>query len=168
MLLLIVKGAESYEDLRTYNNITYATFKEACNAHGLLHNEQEWYNVFDEAAHWATSNQVRHLFVTMPLFCEVGDEYMFFEKVWKLLTDDIQYNMQQVLNHPCYQMSENDLRDNLLDTLGILLNRRGSNINDFNLPKRSTTAYIDSSNCLFDVELCYDIDDLLTESESTS
>jgi hypothetical protein len=36
MLLLIIKGAETYEALRTYNNITYSTFKEACNACGLL------------------------------------------------------------------------------------------------------------------------------------
>jgi hypothetical protein len=49
MLLLIVKGAHSYESLWTYNNITYATFKEACNAPCLLNNDQEWYNVFDKA-----------------------------------------------------------------------------------------------------------------------
>jgi hypothetical protein len=30
---------------------------------------------------WATSNQLRHLFVTMLLFCEISDEYMFFEKL---------------------------------------------------------------------------------------
>jgi hypothetical protein len=88
MLLLTVKGATSYESLRTYNDITYSTFKEACNAHGLLSNDQEWYNAFDEAAHWATSSQLRQLFITM-LFCEVGYEHLFFEKVWKLLTDDI-------------------------------------------------------------------------------
>jgi hypothetical protein len=41
MLLLIVKGAHSYQSLRTYNNITYATFKEACNARVLLNNDQE-------------------------------------------------------------------------------------------------------------------------------
>jgi hypothetical protein len=57
MLLLIVKGAKSYESLRTFNNIIYGTFKEACNACGLLSNDQDWYNAFDEAAHWATSNQ---------------------------------------------------------------------------------------------------------------
>jgi hypothetical protein len=54
MLLLVVKGAQSYDSVRTYNNITYSTFKEACNAHGLLSNDQEWYNAFDEAANWAT------------------------------------------------------------------------------------------------------------------
>jgi hypothetical protein len=108
-------GAKSYESLRTYNNIIYSTFKEACNVCGLLSNDQEWHNAFDEAAHWATSNQLRQLFIMMLLFCEVGDEYLFFEKVWKLLIDDIQYNMCQVLKRETYQMSDTDLRDQLLD-----------------------------------------------------
>jgi hypothetical protein len=82
MLLFIVRGAQNYEALHTYNNITYATFKETCNARGLLRDDQEWYNVFDEAASWDTSNQLRHLFITMLLFCEVGDEHVFF---WKSL-----------------------------------------------------------------------------------
>src|SRR6266540_973978 len=36
MLLLIVKGACSYEALRTHNNVLFPTFKEACKARGLL------------------------------------------------------------------------------------------------------------------------------------
>src|SRR6266540_1099578 len=81
MLLLIVKGACSYEALRTHNNVLFPTFKEACKARGLLGDDQEWYNAFDEAAAWATSSQLRHLFVTMLLFCEVSDEHALFEKV---------------------------------------------------------------------------------------
>jgi len=45
-----------------------------------LGNDQEWYNAFDEAASWATSSQLRQLFVTMLLFCEVTDEYAFLKK----------------------------------------------------------------------------------------
>jgi hypothetical protein len=48
MLLLVVKGAQSYECLRTHNDITHSTFKEACNERGLLTNNKEWYNAFDE------------------------------------------------------------------------------------------------------------------------
>jgi hypothetical protein len=59
MLLLIVKGVIDYEDLQKYNNILYSTFKEACKAHELLTDNQEWYNAFDEASTWATSNQLR-------------------------------------------------------------------------------------------------------------
>jgi hypothetical protein len=166
MLLLIVKGAENYDVLRTYNNITHPTFKEACNTRGLLSNDQEWYNAFDEASHWATSNQLRQLFVTMLLFCEVGDEFIFFEKVWKLLTDDIQYNMCQVLNHPNYQMSDSELRDHLLDNLATLFSKRGSNIKDFKLPNKSGGSSVASTNHFIDEELCYDATNLLNESEN--
>jgi hypothetical protein len=125
MLLLVVKGAQSYDSVRTYNNITYSTFKEAWNACGLLSNDQEWYNAFDEAANWATSGQLKQLFVTMLLFCEVGDEFKFFEKIWRLLADNIQYNVRQTLNHQTYQMSDIDLRDEVLERLDTLFNRRG-------------------------------------------
>ena len=89
MLLLVVRGATSYEELRSFQGICHPTFRSACRACGLLGDDQEWYSAFDEAAAWATSIQLRNLFVTMLLFCEVGDEYAFFEKVWRLLADDI-------------------------------------------------------------------------------
>jgi len=68
MLLMIVKGTQDYEQLRTYNGKLYHTFKEDCNARGLLGNDQEWYDAFNEAAAWGTSSQLRQLFVTMLLF----------------------------------------------------------------------------------------------------
>ena len=49
ILLMTVKGATSYADLRTYNGIVYETFKEACAARGLLNDDNEWYNTFEEA-----------------------------------------------------------------------------------------------------------------------
>jgi hypothetical protein len=36
MLLLVVKGAQSYEWLCTYNGVTHPTFKEACSARVFL------------------------------------------------------------------------------------------------------------------------------------
>ena len=48
-LLLHVKGATSYEDLRTYNNIVYGTFQEACIARGLLEDDQEWDRALSDA-----------------------------------------------------------------------------------------------------------------------
>jgi hypothetical protein len=58
MLLLTVKGACSYEHLQTHNNIVYSTFKEACQARGLLGDDKEWLHAFEEAAAWATSTQL--------------------------------------------------------------------------------------------------------------
>ena len=36
MLLMIVKGAKCYEDVRIYNGIVYSIFREACGSRGLL------------------------------------------------------------------------------------------------------------------------------------
>lgn len=135
MLLLIVKGAFSYECLRTYNNIVYSSFKEACKARGLLDDDKEWLSAFDEAATWASPNQLRQLFVTLLLYCQVSDEYEFFQKVWRLLADDIEYNFRKALNCPNYQMPDNELKEHLLDKLTTLFNKSGGNIEDFNLPQ---------------------------------
>jgi hypothetical protein len=74
--------------------------------------------------------------------------------------------MRRVLNHPNYQMSDNKLRDHLLDTLDTLFSRRGSNINDFNLPRRSHAIVVSSTNRFIDEELGYDASRLLSESDN--
>ncbi|XP_066374762.1 uncharacterized protein [Miscanthus floridulus] len=126
MLLLVVKGALSFTDLRYHNGIQHPTFKEACRSRGLLGDDQEWYNAFDEAAAGATSAQLQNLFVTMILFCEVGDEYAFFEKVWRLLADDIQYQFRDIVGHKNYQMLDSHIRDYLLDELSTIFAKSGS------------------------------------------
>ena len=49
---MIVKGARSFEDLRTYAGRLYHTFKEACAVRGLLGDDSEWYTAFHEAVVW--------------------------------------------------------------------------------------------------------------------
>jgi hypothetical protein len=134
MLVLRVKGSCSYEFLRTCNNTIYLTFKEACQAHNLLGDDKEWLHAFDEAVAWATSALLHQLFVIMLLYGDITNEYILFDKVWRLLADDIQYNIQRALNYPKYQMPENDLRNELLDRIVVLFNKSGGNIRDFNLP----------------------------------
>jgi hypothetical protein len=102
----------------------------------------------------------------MLLFCEVGDKFKFFEKIWRLLVDDIQYNVRQTLNHQTYQMSDTNLQDEVLERLGTLFNKRGRCIDDFDLPRKSVNSSWESVKCLFDEELNYDATALLTKSES--
>ena len=68
MLLMIVKGATCYADIRTHDSKILATFKEACAAQGLIGDDSEWYRAFDEALCLATSPQLRRLFVTIFIF----------------------------------------------------------------------------------------------------
>jgi hypothetical protein len=155
MLLLTVKGATSYEHLRFHNRRYHPTFKEACKSRGLLGDDQEWYNAFDEAAAWATSAQLRSLFVTMVLFCEVGDENSLFEKVWRHLSDDIIYQYRDMIGDPNYSLPDSRTRDYLLDELSTLFSQSGRDIADFNLPPKTHADYPALYNRLVEEELSY-------------
>jgi len=167
MLLLIVKGATSYEHLRFHNRVYHHTFKEACKSRGLLSDDHEWYDAFDEAAAWATSPQLRSLFVTMILFCEVGDENTLFEKVWRHLADDIIYQYRDMIGDPSYQLPDSMARDYLLDELSALFSQSGKNITDFNLPPKTHAAYPILHNRFVEEELSHPLDPLIDMNNPT-
>jgi len=167
MLLLIVKGVTSYEHLRFHNRVYHHTFKEACKSRGLLSDDHEWYDAFDEAAAWATSPQLRSLFVTMILFCEVGDENTLFEKVWRHLADDIIYQYRDMIGDPSYQLPDSMARDYLLDELSALFSQSGKNITDFNLPPKTHAAYPILHNRFVEEELSHPLDPLIDMNNPT-
>jgi hypothetical protein len=144
-----------YIDLRTYNGIIYQTFKEACVARGLLNDDNEWYKTFDEAANWATSSQFRYLFITLLLFCNLQDEKRFYEKNWRQMVDDIQYQLI-IKYHPIeYRPTEIELQDALLDELDGILAKDGYNITNYSLPPRSMQYKSNKNNQLIIEELNY-------------
>ena len=65
MLLNIIKGPKSFEDIRTVADILHTTYQSACNAHGLLGNDEEWITALEEATLHATSYQIRHLLTVL-------------------------------------------------------------------------------------------------------
>ena len=73
LLLNHVIGATSFEDIRTVEGFVCPTYKEACFRRGLLESDKEWHIALDEASSFATTPQLRELFVTMLLFCEVSN-----------------------------------------------------------------------------------------------
>ncbi|KAM0826907.1 hypothetical protein ACQ4PT_068551 [Festuca glaucescens] len=93
-------GATSFTDLKSYRGVVYDTFKEACQARGLVGDDNEWFLLFDEAIHWASSLQLRHLFVTVLMFCGVSDGNKLLDKFWTYMTDDIAFRISSSLPNP--------------------------------------------------------------------
>jgi len=54
MLLNYVKGATSYEHLRSVDGIEHDTFKDELIAMGLLADDNEWDQALEEAGVWAS------------------------------------------------------------------------------------------------------------------
>jgi chromosomal replication initiation ATPase DnaA len=162
---MIVKGAMSYADLRTYNGIVYETFKEACATRGLLTDDNEWYKTFEEATNWATAPQLRSLFTTMLTFCELKNEREFFNRNWQKMVDDIAQQLIRRYYPIEYVPTQSELQDLLLEDLDKIFSRNGQQINNYNLPRRSTYHVLDANNRLIQEEMNYDVQYLEEEAD---
>jgi len=89
ILVNIIRGATSFEDFYKVNGEVKETLKEACCARGLLENDKEWHKAMDQTSNWATPHQLRHMFVTLLIYCEVSNPLGLWEHCWKLLSEDI-------------------------------------------------------------------------------
>ncbi|XP_018359962.1 PREDICTED: uncharacterized protein LOC108759143 [Trachymyrmex cornetzi] len=120
ILLLHVKGAKNFEELRTLNNEIHQTFTAACLALGLIEDYNEWYRAMNEAKVWMMPRRLRNLFVRILIHCQP----VYLKKLWDEFKRD---------------MSEDYIRQYGL-TIGIkkayryiinLLEKEGSNITNF-------------------------------------
>jgi len=82
-MLTHVKGPTSYVDIRTVNNVTYSTFREACLALGILANDSEYVEAIKEAKDWSSGIYLRKLFVTILLSNSVNRPEELWNKTWE-------------------------------------------------------------------------------------
>lgn len=153
---MIVKGAQSYADMRTHNGIVYSTFREACEARGLLEGDNEWYLLFDEAIESASSKQLMQLFVTVILYCSVGDVRSLFDKYWLHMADDIHHRLKKALDNQRCIIPYEHLLSILLHELTAIFANSGGNIRDFNLPVPTSASHMPAGNRLIDEEYAPD------------
>ena len=70
LLLLHVRGATSYENLRTVDGIIYDSFSAACLVLKLIEDDEEWINAMEEATLWMMPGRLRLLFVRILIHCQ--------------------------------------------------------------------------------------------------
>lgn len=156
MLLMIVTGAQSYSDIRTYNGVVYETYRECCEARGILEGDNEWHLLFDEAIQTASAYQLRQLFVTVVLFCSVGNVCGLFDKYWLYMTDDIHLRLKKTLDNPHCIIPHEHILTLLIHELTIVFGKSGGNIRDYNLPLPTFSPQVPLGNRLLDEELSLD------------
>ena len=107
----MVKGARSFEEIRTIDHVVYSTYRAACYAHGLLDDDKEWDDAIKQASNWALGKQLRELFATLLLFCEVTDPYALWMANWELLSDDIQYRQKHLLLYDNLHLTKEQIQN---------------------------------------------------------
>ena len=89
LLLTVVRGATSFENLRTVDGMVYPTFKRACIALGLLEDDGEWVALFREGAQFMTGKALRHLFALALQYTTISNPLTIWETFWPSMCDDI-------------------------------------------------------------------------------
>jgi len=157
MLLNCVKGATYYEHLRTMDGTEHDTFKDACIAMGLLEDDNEWHQALEEAGIWASGRQLRDMFASMLMFCEVTNPKQLWDAHWESLSDDIEAMTHREHDDPTVTLSEDVLKDCALYEINQVLICNGHRLEDFpTLPKSNYIPSIHGGNRLVQEELAYD------------
>ena len=84
-----IKGAQSFEDMRTINNITYPTFHKAAEHLGLCESDDEWVQCLSEASLLKTGKQLRELFVTILVLNMTNDPGKLWNDFKNAFIDDL-------------------------------------------------------------------------------
>ncbi|KAH9536339.1 hypothetical protein CY35_17G102200 [Sphagnum magellanicum] len=156
MLLNCVKGATSYEHLRTVDGKEHHTFKDACIAMAL-----------EEAGVWASGRQLRDMFASMLMFCEVTNPRQLWDAHWEFLSDDIEAMSCCEHVDPTITLPEDALKDRALYEIDQVLIRNGHRLEDFpTLPKSNYIPSVHGGNRLVQEELAYDRHSLTTDANN--
>lgn len=163
MLLHIVKGATSFAQIKIVSGHLHPTFRAACEALGLLGDDQEWLNALNDAAQWAMPYQLRQLFVTILLLCEVTNHRKLLDEYASKMSEDAAHRLNRNPGQMSNLLADVYISSFLLNELDKLLKDARYCLSHFNLPLPDDIGSISAENRLMLDELSYDISDM-TES----
>lgn len=124
VLLLHVTGPTSFEDLRTYNGITYSTFQEAARERLLISSDAEWEKTLEHAALVDMPNCMRKMFAYLLCYCEVSNPLALWNAFKTFMCEDFRRR----------GYSECQSENKALRRIEAILLHLGKNLKDFNLP----------------------------------
>ncbi|XP_076884672.1 uncharacterized protein LOC143533936 [Bidens hawaiensis] len=141
VLLNKVKGPRSFAEIKTVNGVTYATFRDACYALGLLDDDSEYIEAIQEASQSGSGFFLRNLFASMLMSNSISRPEFVWEKTWEYLSDDILYQQRRILNIPDLSLTEEQLKNLTLYEIEKFLLR-----NNYSLRRFSTMPYPDNES----------------------
>ncbi|CAN1842067.1 hypothetical protein LINPERHAP1_LOCUS36728 [Linum perenne] len=153
VLLHIVKGCRSFEEIKTVNGVIYESFKETCYALGFVADDNEWHDCLQEVSTWASSRKMRRIFATMLACSQVSNTKELWERNWELLSEDILYNQRRLLNRPHLVLSVDEIKELCLQEIQKFLRDIGTSLENFQGMPVPHTDLSTTSNSLLSDEL---------------
>ncbi|KAL1225085.1 hypothetical protein V5N11_019217 [Cardamine amara subsp. amara] len=158
------RGAVSYDDLKTVNNVVCESFKEACFLLGLLDDDKEYIEGIKEASFTVKAPFVRKLFVIMLLSGTLTKPELVWEKTWNILSEDIQDKKRSDWKKPALKLSADQLKNYTLVELQKLLRRNGSSLARFvKMPMADENFGAEDENLMLHDERNYNQEEMLKD-----
>ena len=132
MLLLHVRGATSFENLRsvedpeTHDIIVHASFEEAAKALHLVDDDQEWVRCMREAAETRMPRQLRLLFATILVYCGPMNPVELWTEFRDSMIDDVQLRFVDIAIEEAHNLALVEIQK--------LLHSMGSSLSNFGIP----------------------------------
>jgi len=157
LLLTVCRGSTSYVNFRTIHGIEYSTYQQACLALGLLEDDREWIQYFEETVLYTYRIALYTLFATAIMHGGILNPTSLWIKFQQHICADISYQLQ---HRPA--IIPPDLLDPHFDyglhLLSLILQDAGKTLQDFHLPSvLGTWTEIAHENALITIALIYNI-----------
>lgn len=132
LLLHVVKGPTSFQNLRAVNNIIHPTFQQACKILNLIDDDSHWSLTLTEASLNDSSSKLRYLFVLMLSACQISDPLELWILHRNSMSEDILHqskilDLNSTFNDTIYNKTLRLLNN-------ILLKMNGKQLQYYNLP----------------------------------
>ncbi|XP_020272660.1 ATP-dependent DNA helicase RRM3-like [Asparagus officinalis] len=166
LLLNVVKGPTSFDDIREFNGTVYQTYNETCAAMRLLDDDNEWKHAIDEASYSSSGRQMRQLFAQILIFGEVVDPKKLWNDNWKCLTEGFIELQRKLLNMATLDMTDTQLQNHALSEIQDLLLQNGQSLLNFSgMPTPDPQLLKQSNDKLISQELNFNREELRKEHE---
>jgi hypothetical protein len=128
MLLMVVRGPRSFNDLKTVDGQICQSFHDACLKRGLLEDDGEWEICLQDAADIQTGSQLRRLFTTLLLFCTPTQPNVLWFKFRDKICDDLRHKLYDLGRT---NVNQSDIYDFGLHLIDEILHDSGHALSDF-------------------------------------
>jgi len=138
LLLALVRGATSFEHLRTVDGFVHTSCKEACIALCLLGHDSQWVAMFTDAKEFITGNALRHVFALALQHTTITNPLQIWQQFGNSFCDDLSNLLQMgcLIAPGDGKGMEGELSYNYgLYHIQQLLNEYGKSLAEFGLPE---------------------------------